>query len=51
MSVAFLSRVLTLFVTSFAKTRLLLKSLGVCHWLCDEPKWIWNEVVLEKEGV
>lgn len=31
---------LSLFVISFAKTHLLLKSLDVCHWLCDEPKWV-----------
>jgi len=50
MSVVFLSRELTPFVISFAKTHLLLKSLDTCHWLCDKAKWIRNEVVLENEG-
>lgn len=48
LSVVFLSRELTLFAISFAKTHLLLESLDVCHWLCNK---VWNEAVLEKEGL
>lgn len=37
-----------MFVVSSAITHPLLKSVGVHHWLCDNPKRVQNELVLGK---